>query len=437
MADALLDRVQLGLCVPLQFGPVEGAYALRMRFHRLGLLPNPPRRGRLGPIVFRGPLEIGQGPAVEVSGRLCVSHSGGAATIAGKSHIVLNLMRGLRAVVADPCPRASDGDDNLIGECGDHRELLGWQLRTAGLVVAALLCIIADAAGVDVALLRGRVWVQQAEVCRDRGQPGAEALISRLSRVPIPGTRSDRRRVGNGLCVSWTDGTGDRIERKLYAKRRDLFRAEVAVRNRPGVRSMVSRANGAASEGLEPAGVAAELAAVARAAVPYLEEIERFVASADCVDRSGSEDGAALVVALAPLALLASLAPPGAPGRPRGECTVALAKRAVGRLLDEGSFDARGLHSADAVLIALQRLAAAGVLEAGTRHRRVFTVAPRFERARQTFLGGGVPPGPVPLPDQSMGSGRQPGAPERRAPQGPAQSAPHRVRRQNAAGGAV
>jgi hypothetical protein len=116
--------------------------------------------------------------------------------------------------------------------------------------------------------------------------------------------------------------------------------------------------------------VAAELCALSWGALPFIDRAEAFVSDAGWK---------------APLALLATPTQEGAVGRPKLPVTGTLARRALECILDEGCYDAIGLHSCHSLLVALTKLVAEGVLVAGSAKTRVFTLAPKFEAARQAL----------------------------------------------------
>jgi hypothetical protein len=261
--------------------------------------------------------------------------------------------------------------------------------------VDAFVAALAEAAAIGPNLLRGKVWVQQVEFCLDYGYDEAEDFVRRLRDRPIRGARHERARyfvdqLGNGLTVSWHEGGRNSPERKVYAKRPDLVRVEVALRNRRAVTAMLDRP-GAPRGGPSLLGsrVAGELACLARGAQVLLDEaVAALNEGLEAVPRTGAD----FVLAFAPLLRLISPPPrvAGAAGRPRDTEVEPLARLALERLLAEGKFDMRGRSASGPVLVAMKQMQADGTLSAAPRQPRLFTVSPELEAARQALAGVGV-----------------------------------------------
>ncbi len=246
-------------------------------------------------------------------------------------------MRALRSLLPSPLAVGPGGEDNLSAPYspGAYAELLPLQLRAVAEAVDTFVAALAAVSGVSSDRLRGAVRVQQAEFCRDYPyEDGAEHFVRRL-----------RER----LCVP------------------------------------------RAAPGLLGAGVAAELAHLARGAGALLDEaVDVLNEALVAVPRTGAD----FLLAFAPLLRLAAPAPKraGAAGRPRGAEVEPLANLALERLLAEGKFDMRGQHQTHPVLLALREMQAAGALAVAEGMPRLFTVAPGLEAARQALAGAGIEP---------------------------------------------
>ncbi len=405
-ADVLLDRVQLGLELLLPV-PVRSAPKFCGSLARAGFLARAPRAGAiLGRELAIGPAAIvlPDGATAILDGRLeLVASKNGMLQIRRTSTLLPGLMRALRTVRSSPPAAGPGGQDNIAAfhDDGEYEALLAWQLRAVAGAVDAFVAALAMAAGVGPELLGGRVWVQQAEFCRDYRYEEAEAFVRRLRDRPIRGGRHERVRsfsdqLGNGLSVSWDEGAKKSPERKVYAKTPELVRVELSLRNRSAVTAMLGRV-GAPRGGssLLGAGVAGELALLARGAAPLLDDaLLALNEGLTAVPRTGAD----FVLAFAPLVRLAC--PPrrkaGAAGRPRGAGVEPRARLVLERLLAEGKFDMRGCRPSDAVLLALKEMEAAGALMTTKQRPRLFTTAPELERARQTLAD---------MPTEPMGGG--------------------------------
>ncbi len=410
-ADVLLDRVQLGLDVALHTKATPAAAAKFCKaLVRAGLLAREPQTGaaldeklQVGPARVRLP----DGASVSLAGQLAlVSDRAGQLRVSRSSHLLPDPMRALRSLLPSPLAVGAGGEDNLAAayEPDAYRELLPLQLRAVAEAVDAFVAALAKAASVSPRLLHGRVWVQQAEFCRDypypseEGEEGAaEAYVRRLRDRPIRGGRHERGRYfaeqqDNKLTVSWHEGTKTAPERKVYAKLPDLVRVEVSLRRRGAVAALQKRLGAPRSgSSLSGSAAAAELALLAHGAETLLEEA---VAALDeglvAVPRAGAD----FLLAFVPLLRLAAPEPreAGAAGRPHRADVQPLARQALERLLAEGKFDMRRVSPSHKVLLALREMQAAGALAVEPRLPRLFAVAPELEAARQALAGVGTQP---------------------------------------------
>ena len=399
-ADVLLDRIQLGLDILLPANATaREADKFCKALARTGFLAKAPRAGaaldnKLA--IGAAPVRLPGGASVSLAGQLTLTaNKAGKLQVRRTSTLLPDPMRALRSLLFSPLAAGPNGQDNLAAayEPGAYRTLLPLQLRAVAEAVDAFVAALAKAAGVTPRMLRGRVWVQHAEFCRDYlYDDGAEHFVRRLRDRPVLGARHERGRYfadqhGNGLAVSWHEGSKNSAERKAYAKRPDLVRVEVSLRSRSAVTALLKRRNApTAGPSLLGTDVAAELAHLSHGAETLLDEAvsvlnEGLVA----VPRMGAE----FVLAFAPLLRLISPPPKkaGAPGRSLGADVEPLARQALERLLTEGKFDMRGQHQTHPVLLALREMEAAGALAVGPRLPRLFTVAPELEAARQALAG--------------------------------------------------
>lgn len=204
LVHALIDRVQLGteFQLPLPAAPHRDAL-----IEALCGLAGGRHRAAGGIVTLRDcVLPAGAGPGVIAQARIVVPADGAQLTIRGDSRIIFNLNRALRDVLDAPAPVALDGAVNLVGYRGDYRPHLGTQLLLAEEAVDALVALIAGAAGLSAGEVSGRVWVQQAEVCRDHRCEHAESVVSTLADMPVPGARVTRLCNINTICIAWHGG---------------------------------------------------------------------------------------------------------------------------------------------------------------------------------------------------------------------------------------
>ncbi|MBB5371996.1 hypothetical protein [Acidocella aromatica] len=413
-ADVLLDRIQLSLDILL---PVKATASEASKFcralARAGFLLRAPEPGaaldqklKVGP----APVHLPGGASVSLAGQLTLVPNGaGRLQIRRGSTLLPDPMRALRSLLPSPLAAGRGGEDNLAEPYspGSYVDLLPRQLRAVAEAVDAFVAALAQAAGVASNQLRGAVRVQQAEFCRDYlYEDGAEHFVRRLRDRPILGSRHERGRffadqLGNGLAVSWHEGTKNAPERKAYPKRSDLVRVEVSLRSRAVVSALRKRLRvPSAAPSLLGADVADELAHLAHGAEALLNEaVDVLNEALVAVPRTGAD----FLLAFAPLLRLAAPAPKkvGAAGRPRGAEVEPLANQALERLLAEGKFDMRGKAPSNPVLLALKEMQTAGALAVTPRLPRLFTVAPELEAARQALAKvetsplGGVDEGEV------------------------------------------
>ena len=386
-ADVLLDKVQLGFDLLLPTVRAAAADNFGARLFRTGVLSAPPRRGT----TLRRPLSLGpfsvpltEGGMGQVRGQIALAMGAGDhLVITRRSYLAINAMRDLRTQLIDPGDKASNGDDNLVWPHDvEWKHLLGLHLVNVAAMFDALLSGISRAADVSPTRLRGTVWVQQCEVCRDFFEPNAEALVRELASRPIPGSevvavRRQTIRRRNAVCVAWGRDTRNAAENKVYAKRHDLLRTEVSVRSRPAVKALLARGGQAAPASADVGGsaVAQLLENLVRAAAPLLDRVSEVAGACKVVPLCSTAD---FVSGFAPLTRLSAhgARPAGAGGRPRHLSIPVRARRALVCLLASGTFNARGHGASDAILLALRQMAETGLLVAPGRGSRLFNVSP-------------------------------------------------------------
>jgi hypothetical protein len=172
--DALVDRLQVEYTATLPVSAAEAAGPFCASLVARGLLRKPPRAGRLlGTNHTLGPVEVeleGGRALLVLTGKIRLAKTRtGRLQIQSSSHVVTNLLRPLRCIVASPLPIPAGGSDSLLAAYSrdEYPNLLGLQLHAVEGLVDVLVGVVADAANVGVETLRGRAWTQSVEFIRD------------------------------------------------------------------------------------------------------------------------------------------------------------------------------------------------------------------------------------------------------------------------------
>ena len=394
LLGCLFDLVRIALDVAIDIPIGHGVEFVR-QLRRVGFLTGASNPSQcLGRPLDVGPfgVALGDGARAEVRGRLYLAVTrSGHLRLTSRSDVAFNLMRPLRAVVPRPGPAGLDGHDNVLGPSGpEWPALLGLQLDHTARIIDSVLSVLSEAAGCPRSRMAGHLLVRWVEVLRDLHQPDAEAAVRGLRRMGNPaaawtGERTFADRAGGRVSVAFRERAAHAPEVKCYAKRRDLLRLEVAARQRRSVRALLARRLASQMRsGLDGADASRMLADCARAAAPMLDRMEAALSRAEA---AAPASAAGLVLGFAPLVRLAApeRRAAGAGGRPAGDDLRDRARRAIDDLVEFGSFDAAGLGTRDALLLALREMADAGALLAPEPGMRVFAAAPELELARRLF----------------------------------------------------
>lgn len=308
---------------------------------------------------------------------LHVAEVGAGLRILPRSSIRLNPLEILRGCMGEEAagPRGFGGAGNLVHPSGAGADL---RARWPGLIAEAVELALegVSAAVAPGSFRRGDIWLKSFELCADTETSDAVADVRVLQRTTLAGsvagvsdcyrTCADDR--GAPVVRFFRKATGP--AHKLYAKARDVRRAEIAAHSRKAVALLTGRRRAHASG---PAAATLALAAV-RAAAADLADLQGHAASALAAAARPAE----LVMALAEIARLA-----GGESRsptPASPQTRAAALDALDSFLTRGCYDARGQNRNHALPALLLRLAASG--DTLVRHpgSLLFYLHPRFGR---------------------------------------------------------
>ncbi|WP_172704940.1 hypothetical protein [Sphingomonas sp. LH128] len=278
--------------------------------------------------------------------------------LSARTALTINPQKWLRERLGgeDGCgPVGLDGNSNVLGARDDIPELLDQALDLVDEVLALSLYQL------DQALPEGAEWrwdsflIKAAEVCRDIKTDDAEGVVRRVQHAAMTGAVQAVRKMyspvcedGNGpITLRWVQGKS-KHELKVYAKRSDLVRIELASRHRTAVCNL-GRDRARAEQ---PSGVRALLKQFAIDAVGEVERLDEHVRQSV----TSTPDTVGLLTALLPLLNLAAGNRRGrgpAPDLP----SIEGARHAVTSLLQAGMFDARPIGRGCAARRVLEELA--------------------------------------------------------------------------------
>jgi hypothetical protein len=252
-------------------------------------------------------------------------------------------------------PLGLDGNSNVLGARVDIPELLEQALDLADEVLS--LCLYQ----LDRSLPEGAewrwngFWIKAAEACRDIETDDAVQLVRRAQHAAMTGAVLAVRKRYTPVCE---DGSGPitlrwvlgktKHEFKVYAKRSDLVRVELASRHRSAVCNLA----GDRPRTAEPSGVRALLKQFAIDAVGEVERLDEHV-------RQSVTSTPDTVGLLTELLLLVNLAAGNGRGRGPAPDSISIegARHALAGLLQAGMFDARTTRRGSAVRKVLEELA--------------------------------------------------------------------------------
>lgn len=249
-------------------------------------------------------------------------------------------------------------------------------------ILALLIEIAVDAVGEVLSLISrvapewqpGEMWLKAVEVCRDLPSEDAIAAMQPIQHAAVAGATSAIRNLyfaeasdeGDTPTARWMQFANGPVH-KVYAKRRDTLRIELACPAREALSKLMKRERVPLSE----KGAERLLRNFALAATPSIDRLNEHVV--EVLD--GWSSTIPLMMALAPLALLASGQSTRGPAPL--ESTRQAAEDALGRLLAAGMYNANGIVVRHAVRKALDGLAARGIL-VRTRRHSIYCLHPTF-----------------------------------------------------------
>ena len=381
LPDVLIDKVRFGVSFDVDTYSADPLGELRQHMERRGMLL---RNGEAHLVKLLVPGASSASPIL--ADLRFVRRDKHHLTATRGSSITLNGMRVLRADL--PAPAVGDlglnGNDNVVGvTAGRARELLARQLPLIRAQVEAVRAAIITGLPSAILPLEQRFWLKEAEVCVDHASADPHQAVRNLQRFALRGSSE----VVSDLFQARSSG-GDRVPAvtyrdlkagpalKIYAKREDLVRVEVACRSRDEVNHVLGRSD---LEDLGPPrldftgdnGVQL-LLDLARAVEERVRRLEEHLGEA-------GEGGRGLVETIAVLEPLYVLAKGERDrgGRPPEPGTVAAAKRALERLLQEGACNVAGASQRGALRRTLDALASAEGPLVKDRDRARYTLKPK------------------------------------------------------------
>jgi hypothetical protein len=282
----------------------------------------------------------------------------------------------------------------LVGAHGPQwQHFLGRELANLSHGIDTFMGALAEAVEVPFEQLRGRLWVQQCEIYRDLPDPSssAEQIVHDLAQRPLMGgakqtIRPIHEHDGDRLVVRWQEGAATAPIRKAYAKRPDLLRTEIELRDRASVNALLAKApSDTPKEDSLSGGTAASVVAVlAQAAVPLLDDMWRTAYELfDVYPRGGTE----FLLGLAPLLRLIAPEPRpvGAVGRPVGEATPRQARRALQTLILSGRYETTTRGTSEKLRDTLIQMEQDGLLRRVNNNPTLFALRPEFEEVRRAL----------------------------------------------------
>lgn len=372
---AVLDAVEFGLFA--RFGNVPASAREELRRHlqgAAGLTGAEAGRWHLAvPVVTEG-RTVGTIDAV-----LFVKFSGKQLVIGSGSSVRLNPLRWLRQLRGEQeCgEKGLDGNDNVVGGTIADPAALQEQLMLVRTAFDALARALMNGLPEDVEVIHDELKLRSAEACVDLGGPQARQNVQWLQRAALAEASSVecdiyRTSLRDGPCpeVRWRlTATGP--VNKVYQKRDELVRAEIACPDRRAVAELCGRL--ASTIGGDEA--AEQLAAFADAADPALRRLVLHVLHASRASYSRSM----LSLRLRPLRRIADCDDAGTHGTPSIE-SAAAAGSVLDDLITSGRFEATQIPKEWAVRKLLDRLCDEGVLAREGR-RAIYCLHPSYAAA--------------------------------------------------------
>jgi hypothetical protein len=403
-ADVLVDRIQFGIDILMPMPASEGE-RFCSRLYQLGILPKMPRPGQWQrdslPVLFVVDDLPDEGTMAMKGDLVLRPEQNERLRVTNRSQLRPGLLRALRSQLREPGEAATGGATNLVGAHGPHwQHFLDRELANLGHGIDAFMSALAKAAEVPFEQLRGRLWVQQCEIYRDLPDSfaSAEQIVNHLAQRPLmsgakqtirpirDGTLPTREHDGDRLVVRWHEDTDTAPIRKAYAKRPELLRTEIELRDRPSVKALLAKVPGGApkEDTLSGDEAASVVAALAQAAVPLLDDMWRTAYEFyDVYPRGGTE----FLLGLVPLLRLIVPDPrsAGAVGRPAGEATPQQARRALETLIMFGRCETTTRGTSERLREALAEMEQNGLLRRANNKPALFAVRPEYEDVRQAL----------------------------------------------------
>lgn len=276
-------------------------------------------------------------------------------------------------------PLGFGGATNLVGVGHSGSQAFATCLELAKAVVEIVQAELEDALP-EGSFEWAELWLKAAEVCRDVHVENATAVVASIQHAALEGAvkvvrdayRAEAKTESNVPSVRWiVNGSGP--DYKLYAKRSDIVRLELACHNRDAVVSLTDRPNKECS----PDWARELLEHFALCAEPKIDLLHQHLNQTLASFWSTAD----FLIDLGPLIDLAR-GEKRARGPAPSPSSVAAGKSALEMLLAVGSFDAQGISARHAVRRTLDDLKREGVL-ARKGARAVYCLRPEYARSAE------------------------------------------------------
>ncbi|MGH6743502.1 hypothetical protein [Novosphingobium sp.] len=305
-----------------------------------------------------------------------------------RSALTMNPQKWIRRLLGGDAtcgPIGLDGNSNVLGAAQNLSVLLADAIELVAEALGHAVGVLDDILPPTATGHWEEVWIKSAEACRDIAVSDALSSVRRVQHAALfgavasvrQGYRPKSQEQRQFIALTWMAGRY-KPEFKVYAKRTDLLRLELACGDREAVVALSGRKSVATT--ME------QMRKVLRKfvwdAAPEVDRLEQHVRRS----LQSAPDLVRLMVALARLSALAAGLKVGA-GPLAKEVSMQAANDALGGFLDTGQYDVAHLPEGHAIRTTLNRLASEGGPLIHRRHSSVYLLDPALAASAQTLLG--------------------------------------------------